>query len=413
MALKNKLTDLFYIGINRSANLYEIRHVLLLNIMVVFISPYTLFMGLMSYRIAAFVLWICAAYALIAWLVYLMHYYRLYLVARVYFLIISWGLMFSLAVLLGRESNMQWYLLFTIVPTFFHFNRKEKFFMVGFILLLLTSYLAIELLPHLAAYQLATTHEALSIRYIINSGIIMFALFISLFSFYVVNNAEIGFIAEQELSERLLLNVLPPSIVKKLKTNPGLIAEKSSSGSVLFADIVGFTALTATKTPEETITMLNDIFSEFDDLIEKTGLEKIKTIGDAFMVAGGIPDYREDHLEQIANLALAMQQTIRDHFTGIYGVDLKVGIDTGEVVAGIIGRKKFLYDLWGHTVNTASRMETNGIPGKIQVTENVYTLLNNDYDFEYRGKVKCKGIGDVAAYFLIGKCEDGMKRQVS
>jgi len=156
------------------------------------------------------------------------------------------------------------------------------------------------------------------------------------------------------------------------------------------------------------VAMLNDIFSEFDDLIENTGLEKIKTIGDAVMVAGGIPEYRENHLELIAGLALAMQQKIRDHYTEKYGIDLRVGIDTGEIVAGIIGRKKFLYDLWGHTVNTASRMESNGVPGKIQVTENVYTLLNGDYVFECRGKVECKGLGEVTTYFLNGRRDERM-----
>jgi len=404
----SKLQNLFYIGIDRSANLYEIRHVLLLNIMVVFVSSYALVMGLLHYRHAAFVLWICAGYAMIVWLVYLLHYYRLYLVARVYFGIISWGIQFSLSLFTGRASNMQWYLLFSLVLVFFLFSHREKLFMGGFLLLFIMSYLAIELLPNLESYQLATIQEAQAISYAINLGIILFALFFSFFSFYVVNNTEKSFIAEQSLSERLLLNVLPPSIVKKLRTDPGLIAEKSSSGSVLFADIVGFTALTAAKTPEETVAMLNDIFSEFDDLIENTGLEKIKTIGDAVMVAGGIPEYRENHLELIAGLALAMQQKIRDHYTEKYGIDLRVGIDTGEIVAGIIGRKKFLYDLWGHTVNTASRMESNGVPGKIQVTENVYTLLNGDYVFECRGKVECKGLGEVTTYFLNGRRDERM-----
>ena len=406
----SKLQNLFYFGIDRSANLYEIRHVLLLNIMVVFLSSYVIFMGLLIYRHAAFVIWVAAGYALIVWFIYLLHYYRLYLAAKVYLGIISWGLMLSLAVLLGREANMQWYLLFSIVPTFFLYTRREKYFMGGIVLLFIISYLVIEFLPTLVPYQLATPEEALAARFIVNGGIILFALFLSFFSFYIVNNTEKSIIAEQALSEKLLLNILPPSIVKKLRTDPGLIAEKSSSGSVLFADIVGFTALTAAKTPEETVAMLNDIFSEFDDLIENTGLEKIKTIGDAVMVAGGIPEYRENHLELIAGLALAMQQKIRDHYTEKYGIDLRVGIDTGEVVAGIIGRKKFLYDLWGHTVNTASRMESNGVPGKIQVTENVYTLLNGDYVFECRGKVECKGLGEVTTYFLNGRRDEGMEQ---
>ena len=182
-----------------------------------------------------------------------------------------------------------------------------------------------------------------------------------------------------------------------------MVVERYTSSSVLFADIVGFTTLTVERPPEEIIQMLNTIFNEFDNLIEESGLEKIKTIGDAVMVAGGVPEYREDHLERTAELALAMQQTMRDKFVEKYGTDLRVGMDTGEVIAGIIGRKKFLYDLWGHTVNTASRMESTGVPGKIQVTERVYEKLNSHYLFEYRGKVECKGMGEVSAYILKGK----------
>ncbi len=147
-----------------------------------------------------------------------------------------------------------------------------------------------------------------------------------------------------------------------------------------------------------------------DTLIEEAGLEKIKTIGDAVMVAGGIPEHSEDHLELTAGLALAMLKAVREKYSEKYGIDLRIGIDSGEIIAGVIGRKKFLYDLWGSTVNTASRMESTGAAGRIQVTERVYEKLRRAFSFDRRGEISCKGMGEVTTYYLNGRLEEKRER---
>ncbi|MFE1744897.1 adenylate/guanylate cyclase domain-containing protein [Coleofasciculus sp. H7-2] len=209
---------------------------------------------------------------------------------------------------------------------------------------------------------------------------------------------------QQEQSERLLLNVLPESIAKRLKLEQNTIADSFAEVTVLFADIVNFTELSAYKPPKELVNLLNKIFSAFDHLAEKHGLEKIKTIGDAYMVVGGLPIPREDHAEAIAQMALDMQQAIANlnDKTG-ESFSIRIGINTGSVVAGVIGIKKFIYDLWGDTVNTASRMESHGLPGHIQVTDSTYKLLQNRFLFKERGVIHIKGKGEMTTYLLIGK----------
>jgi class 3 adenylate cyclase len=170
----------------------------------------------------------------------------------------------------------------------------------------------------------------------------------------------------------------------------------------LFADIVGFTPLSAGLPPERVVAILDEVFSTFDALADEHGLEKIKTIGDAYMVAGGIPVPREDHCEAVADMALAMLAACASGRVAEAGIRLRAGIDTGPVVAGVIGRRKFIYDLWGDTVNTASRMESHGIPGSIQVTEAVHRRLCDRYRLEPRGTVDVKGKGPMATWVLIG-----------
>lgn len=209
---------------------------------------------------------------------------------------------------------------------------------------------------------------------------------------------------EQEQSERLLLNILPQSIAHRLKQSSGTLAEHFSEASVLFADIVGFTELSTKIPPTEMVELLNKIFSLFDQLAEKHDLEKIKTIGDAYMVVSGLPMPRQDHALAIADMALDMQQELaKFNVENNQNFQIRIGINTGPVVAGVIGLKKFIYDLWGDTVNIASRMESHGIPGSIQVTCETYELLKNHYNFVERGIIHVKGRGDMKTYFLKGK----------
>lgn len=207
----------------------------------------------------------------------------------------------------------------------------------------------------------------------------------------------------QDQTEKLLLNILPKPIAMRLQAKQEVIADSFSDVSVLFADLVGFTDFSGQKTPRELVELLNLIFSEFDQLTERHGLEKIKTIGDAYMVVGGLPMPKDNHDQAIARMALDMQQAISNFNTqNDQDLSLRIGINIGPVVAGVIGLTKFIYDLWGDTVNVASRMESSSIPGQIQVTEIVYQRLQSHFDFQERGSVSIKGKGDMTTYLLLG-----------
>ena len=209
--------------------------------------------------------------------------------------------------------------------------------------------------------------------------------------------------AEQERSERLLLNILPAAIADQLRAGVTTIAESQPDVTVLFADIVGFTPLGQELKAHALVDLLNEVFIAFDDLAEAAGLEKIKTIGDAYMVVGGLPTPRADHLEAVLGLAIAMHSAITFVETPHGGaLQLRIGIDTGPVVAGVIGRRKFSYDVWGDTVNMASRMESHGVAGRIQVTERVARAAWQHFDFETRGSVEIKGKGAMTTFLLVG-----------
>ncbi len=207
-------------------------------------------------------------------------------------------------------------------------------------------------------------------------------------------------------SERLLRNILPGSIAERLKHSDDMIADEFESASILFADVAGFTPMSSEMEPAEVIGLLNDVFTAFDGMVAERGLEKIKTIGDAYMVASGVPQPREDHARAICHLALAMQGYLAGHEFAGRDLQMRIGIASGPVMAGIIGRQKFSYDLWGDTVNLASRLETSGIPGRIQLTESTCRLVRDWFDCEERGLVEIKGKGPTATWFLVGPRTD-------
>jgi adenylate cyclase len=203
-------------------------------------------------------------------------------------------------------------------------------------------------------------------------------------------------------AEQLLLNILPQPIAERLKQKQAIIADQLPDVTILFADIVSFTRLVAHMSPTELVKLLNTIFSEFDRLAESHGLEKIKTIGDAYMVAGGAPLSRPGHVEAVAEMALDMQTVIAQFQSDLgHPFQLRIGINTGPAIAGVIGTHKFTYDLWGHTVNLASRMESQGMPGRIQVTEATYERLHALYELEPRGNIPVKGHGEMTTYWLL------------
>jgi class 3 adenylate cyclase len=211
---------------------------------------------------------------------------------------------------------------------------------------------------------------------------------------------------EQDRSERLLLNVLPSPIAARLKQGEAVIADRFPEVTVLFVDLVDFTQSSDRSTPERVVQVLDDLFTAFDRLAERHGLEKIKTIGDAYMAVGGLPAPRPDHAEAVAEMALAVREEVPRHLDPSgQPLALRIGIDTGPVVAGVIGTTKFSYDLWGDTVNTASRMESQGVVGCIQVTERTYRRLRDRYRFERRGPIQVKGKGELVTWFLLGRIE--------
>jgi guanylate cyclase len=208
---------------------------------------------------------------------------------------------------------------------------------------------------------------------------------------------------EQDKAENLLLNVLPRSIADRLRSEPQTIADHYDQATILFADVVDFTPFAQRLSASEVVGTLDNLFSRFDALAERYDLEKIKTIGDCYMVAAGVPTPRPDHARAVARMAIDMLAVMKaNDEVGRLGLELRVGINSGPVVAGVIGRKRFLYDMWGDAVNIASRMESHGTPGHIQVTTATHELLKDDFVFEHRGPVEVKGKGEMHTWYLVG-----------
>jgi guanylate cyclase len=217
------------------------------------------------------------------------------------------------------------------------------------------------------------------------------------------NDALVALRAEREKSELLLQNVLPQTIAERLKVATQRIADHFAAASILFADVADFTPLAERLSPAETVGILDQLFSQFDALVARHGLEKIKTIGDAYMAAAGVPDPHPDHARRAALLALEMRELLAGFVVaGRPGVELRIGINSGPVVAGVIGTHRFLYDLWGDAVNTASRMESHGTPGEIQITRATYELLKDDFVCRPRGTILVKGKGEMETWYLEG-----------
>jgi adenylate cyclase len=240
---------------------------------------------------------------------------------------------------------------------------------------------------------------------VIGTGAVAFTL---LASFANQRNAALASLrVEQQKSEALLINILPSSIAERLKAATQTIADDVASASILFADVVDFTPLAQRLPAAEVVGILDHLFSRFDALVERHGLEKIKTIGDCYMAAAGVPNPSPDHARRAAILALDMRDAVATSAVADRsGLELRIGINSGPVVAGVIGSKRFLYDLWGDAVNTASRMESQSTPGEIQITPATYELLKDEFVCRRRGTIVVKGKGEMETWYLVGPRSD-------
>ncbi|GAC18006.1 adenylate/guanylate cyclase domain-containing protein [Paraglaciecola arctica] len=300
--------------------------------------------------------------------------------------------------------NIQYFLLLAVLVCPFLFAQNESFVMGILLVGLCLLFVGIEVWFYLSIIHPPHLFEQQIFKLSYSS---LFALSCLLCSFHLwknINRSWQKLDLEKARSERLLLNILPLSIAQRLKYSSTLIADYFEQASILFADIQDFTPLCKKLSPQQLVGLLNEVFCIFDNLSQKYGLEKIKTSGDGYMAAGGLPTLSPVHAIQCCHCALDMQDAFQiicrkyDLHTG-----LRIGIGCGEVVAGIIGKNKFSYDLWGEAVNLASRMESQGLCNRIQTTESTYQLTKSKFRFDKRGGIEVKGVGWVTTYWLLGK----------
>lgn len=305
----------------------------------------------------------------------------------------------------GIESGF--FLLVIVVPIIGFINPPQINFFniimkVIFLILPISSLIFIweYILEHNVPYNIP--YSTLKLMFIVNISMSMvYISAIGGFFSFLVMVAEKNLEKEFSRSESLLLNILPLSIANRLKNSTGTIADQFSNVSVLFLDIVEYTKFSADKAPIEIVGILNDLFTRFDSLADKYHMEKIKTIGDAYMVVSGIPEQSNDHAKLAVKMAFSMLEELAQfNLESNKNLDARIGICSGEVVAGVIGKKKFIYDLWGDTVNTASRMESHGKPGKVQITESTWELIKDEYRDVNHQEVEIKGKGKMKTWLL-------------
>ena len=310
-------------------------------------------------------------------------------------LILPWLLMMSLGGFKESSVVIVWAALCPLASLLLEDLRQTVLWIVGFVLLLIASAV---LQPHLAPGGLSETF--VTWFFVLNLGTVIAIVFALLYYFVRQRNFF------QERSETLLLNILPREIAEALKVDRRTIAAHYGAASILFADVVEFTPMAAAMTPLRLVNLLNEVFQCFDDLVEKHDLEKIKTIGDCYMAAAGVPRERPDHAKALVQLALDIREAVATRTFGDRTLAFRIGINSGPVVAGVIGRKKFIYDLWGEAVNLASRMESQGQSGTIQITRNTYDLIRDEYDCVSRGTIKVKGADQKEVWHVIGRKAD-------
>ncbi|MFT5839815.1 MAG: adenylate cyclase [Flavobacteriales bacterium] len=328
---------------------------------------------------------------------------KFYLMSKL-FLVTVFATYILISCLMRLENlNIQYFFLLAVVICPFLFKEAESGLMFLITLSFFLLFVGFECWFYYSSVNTLSFHQQI----VKVSCSISFALSCLLCSYHIRRNINRNWqklATERERSERLLLNILPLSIAQRLKNSSDSIADYFEKASILFADIQNFTPLCKKLSPRQLVDLLNEVFCEFDTITQKYGLEKIKTSGDGYMVAGGLPTINSSHAVQCCYCALDM----RDAFKKIckkhnLHTGLRIGIGCGEVIAGIIGKSKFSYDLWGEAVNLASRMESHGLSNKIQVTESTYEMTKNDFHFDNRGLIEAKGLGWINTYWLLSR----------
>ena len=399
-----------YLGVPSSKDMAEHKHIVLVNglslVLILFISisiSILAFFDSIPMAIIAPSVFYSASLILILW----SNKHGKTKLARLGFVSFSVAYVVFNSLLIGVEFQFQLFLLVEILAIFFVFPASETRRMLVTAGIVFAVFLFFQVMPEHQFNQFQTgkaDHNLPAYPKIILTNV---AILLYAFAFYIqrtFRTADRILAAEREKSERLLRNILPDSIATQLKEQHTVIAERFDECTVLFSDLVGFTSIVRSMPAVQVVSVLNEIFSAFDDLTDRYQLEKIKTIGDAYMVVSGLPEPDTNHAEKMAQFAIDMMHTIqlyRDQ-TGL-PLELRIGINSGDAVAGVIGKRKFNYDLWGDSVNTASRMESHGLPGQIQVTETTYQLIKDKFLFKERGLIEVKGLGMINSYLLIEK----------
>lgn len=403
-AIQNALSLAAHVGADpRDSEDVRLRKSMLVMSTVMFIAAGLLW-GLMYFALGEVLAgWIPFGYGIVSTLSFILFAFTgRYQVFRFSQLLLILLLPFLLMVALGGFVNGSAVVLWAIIAPmgaliFDEPGRAPAWFFAYGGLVLFSGFLQ----PYVRLSNALSAQQVL-LFFVLNVGVVSTIVFILLYTFVRQRNVLLALLrVEQAKSENLLLNILPPEIAAILKNEERTIADHFPGASILFADMVGFTPMTASMTPADMLGLLNEVFSYFDDLVDKYGLEKIRTIGDSYMVASGVPRPRPDHAQALARVALDMRTYVLSSPVCVTRqLNFRIGINSGPVVAGVIGRKKFIYDLWGDAVNTASRMESHGTPGCIQITRATYELIKSEFVCEPRGTISVKGKGDMETWYL-------------
>ena len=334
------------------------------------------------------------------------HHHRLFLFLQLFLILfLPFLLMIALGGFIKSSAVILWSILSPLGALLFDEPRRAIRWLAAYLgLALISGYF--EFHPLVSS---SLSPAVVTIFFVLNIGAVS-AIAIFLLAYFVGEKNRLFTLlrGEQAKSENLLLNILPKEIAAILKNENRTIADHYNEASVLFADMVGFTALSARLEPVEMVELLNEAFSFFDSLLDKYDVEKIRTIGDSYMVASGVPRRRSDHAQALAAMALEMRDYLATHtFCNGQHVDFRIGINSGSMIGGVIGRRKFVYDVWGDAVNIASRMESHGLGGAVQITQATYELIKAEFVCEPRGTVNVKGKGEMEVWLVISAKESG------